>query len=280
MRLSLRRKMTDTIVAIALALVLSSLSACASTQEAEPDSGSSDAVDVQSLQIESTATTFDTSTTPACTAIARNVRAVWVGSTVMFRQYPLDTLLDGKTLWHHQGTSGYWGTCGETTIANTLNVVTGSSYTETDIVDIASQGEHMEMDSGGMTVDDMIWVYRQLLPSDMYAMYFSYGNAPDLAGINERLQEGMVLNVSVYGAMMREGGHTDEGEIYSDHWITLTSAVTDDAGNVIGYTVVDSASTIDYLTCGQLEDIYHGHDGTTILDPTVLEVFGWEYIGP
>ena len=77
--------------------------------------------------------------------------------------------------------------------------------------------------------------------------------------------------------MMREGGHTGEGDIYGSHWIVVHGADRAADGGVIGFWIIDSSSPRDYLTAEELSDIYYGHDGTTILDPSCIEVFGWKY---
>jgi len=191
---------------------------------------------------------------------------------------PLSWDISSSYIVGEQGKAGLWGTCGECVIANTLNLVTGSAYTEADIVDYVTQRKLCDPTSGGMTMDDMLAVYEQLLPRNSMAAHVSaWEDAPTITAMADLLDKGIILNVSVYGEMMREGGHTGEGDIYGSHWILAYQADRAADGSVTGFWIIDSASSRGYLTAKELSDIYYGHDGTTIVDPLCIEVFGWRY---
>ena len=191
---------------------------------------------------------------------------------------PLSWDVSSSYIVGEQGKAGLWGTCGECVIANTLNLVSGSAYTEADIVDYVTQRKLCDPTSGGMTMDDMMAVYEQLLPRDsMAANVSAWEDAPTITAMADLLDQGIILNVSVYGEMMREGGHTGEGDIYGSHWIVVHHADRSADGGVLGFWIIDSSSTIEYLTVEELSNIDYGHDGTTILDPSCIEVFGWKY---
>ncbi|RAP50573.1 MAG: hypothetical protein BZ138_06540 [Methanosphaera sp. rholeuAM270] len=131
---------------------------------------------------------------------------------------------------------------------------------------------------GGMTVNDMLHAYADYLPAGISAYaYFDDEAILDVEEMAARIDKGRLLNVSVYGEMQRQGGHTGEGGVYGTHWLVLTRADRDAAGNLLGFDVLDSASHQDYITTAQLREIYLGHDGTEILDPTCIEVYGWGY---
>lgn len=191
---------------------------------------------------------------------------------------PLSWDVSSSYIVGEQGKAGLWGTCGECVIANTLNLVTDSAYTEADIVDYVTQRKLCDPTSGGMTMDDMLAVYKQLLPRNSMAAHVSaWEDAPTITAMANLLDKGIILNVSVYGEMMREGGHTGEGDVYGSHWIVVHCADRAADGSVLGFWIIDSSSTIEYLTAEELSNIYYGHDGTTILDPSCIEVFGWKY---
>lgn len=176
-----------------------------------------------------------------------------------------------------QGTTPLWGTCGECVIANTVNMVTGSSYSEADIVDFVVEYGLCDPATGGMTNTDMLDTYEAFLPLDaMSTEGRSYEWAPTPNEMAKMLQNGIILNISVYGEMMREGGHTGEGEIPGTHWILLHGVDIAEDGSVRGFEIVDSASDITYLTAQDLAAIYYGHDGTTITDPASIAVFAWD----
>lgn len=191
---------------------------------------------------------------------------------------PIDNSITGKTIWRTQGTSGYWGTCGEVCIANTVNIATGSTYSESDIVSLCRDAGLMDETTGGMNVRQMVSTYKKILPEGMSS--FGYGGtyALDTTDIGKKLKQGMLLNVSIYGEMMREGGHTGEGDVYSDHWIIITGAVEDSSGNTIGYNIIDSASAITYLSCSDFDKIYHGYEGTNILDSTCIAIYAYKIV--
>lgn len=188
---------------------------------------------------------------------------------------PLSWNIDEAFLVGSQGTTELWGTCGQCCIANTLNLVTGSAYTEADIVAFTLEQGLCEPETGGMSLDHMVDAYDKLLPNDSMGVFCSdYDYAPTIDGLAARLEYGLILNVSVYGEMMREGGHIGEGEIPGTHWIVLHSVDREPDGSVAGFGIIDSASSITYLTAQELSDIYYGHDGTTITDPTCIQIFG------
>ena len=190
---------------------------------------------------------------------------------------PLSWNIDEAQLVGRQGTTALWGTCGQCCIANTLNLVTGSDFTEADIVSFTLDQGLCVPETGGMTLDDIANAYVKLLPRGRMDV-FGYGGdyAPTIEGLAARLEYGMILNVSVYGEMMREGGHTGEGEVSGTHWIVLHSVDRAADGSVAGFGIIDSASSITYLTAQELSDIYYGHDGTTITDPSCVQIYGRE----
>lgn len=191
---------------------------------------------------------------------------------------PLSWDVSSSYIVSTQGNAGLWGTCGQCVVANTLNLVTGSVYTEADIVNYVTQRKLCDPTSGGMTIDDMLAVYDQLLPRNSMAAHVdAWDDAPTIVMMADMLDEGIMLNVSVYGEMMREGGHTGEGDITGTHWIVIYHADRAADGSVIGFWIIDSASSIDYLTAEELSNFYYGHDGTKILDPSCIEIFGWRY---
>lgn len=192
---------------------------------------------------------------------------------------PLHWDASQASLVGRQGSAGLWGTCGECVIANTLNILTRSEYSEADLVNYVLEHGLCDPGSGGMDINQMALTYVDLLPSsymDVYGWGGSY--APNIDTIAEWLDKGRFVNISVYGEMMREGGHTGEGEVYSTHWLALTGVHRNEDGSVAGFDIVDSASSATYIDADRLAEIYYGHDGTTILDPSVIMIYGWEYI--
>ena len=190
---------------------------------------------------------------------------------------PLEWDASTAQLVGRQGSAGLWGACGECAIANTLNLVTGSVCTEADIVDYTLEQGLCDPATGGMTLDDMADAYSGLLPLDRMDVHGYAGDyAPTIDEMATLLDAGIILNASVYGEMMREGGHTGEGDIHGTHWLVLHRADRAPDGTVAGFGIIDSASDTTYLSAQKLADVYYGHDGTTILDPACVEVYGWK----
>ena len=190
---------------------------------------------------------------------------------------PLSWTLEGTPICENQGTTYLWGTCGECVIANTLNLVTGSSYSEADIVAYVTSAGLCDMSSGGMTLNNMADAYVHYLPEDMDVFGYGGSYAPTIEEMADKIESGKILNVSVYGEMMREGGHTGEGDVYGTHWILAHGVRRDAGGNLLGFEILDPASPASYISASDLHDVYYGHDGTKILDPSCIQVFGWRY---
>lgn len=191
---------------------------------------------------------------------------------------PLSWNADEASLVNRQGMAGLWGTCGECALANTLNLATGSAYAEADIVDFALERGLCEPSTGGMSTDHMLSAYEELLPADRMGIFCYDGPyALTIDEMADKIDRGSLLDVSVYGEMMREGGHVGEGDVYTTHWIVLHRAVRDETGAVAGFDIVDSASDMTFISTQALSDVHFGHDGTTMIDPTCLEVYGWKY---
>ena len=213
--------------------------------------------------------TADSHVTTSVAESAASAAAISAQGDPERKQVPLEWNIEEAFLVGRQGTTPLWGACGECCIANTLNLVTGSTRTESEIVDYVLENNLCVPETGGMTLDDMVDAYTGLLPHDsLDVLGFGGDYAPTLDDMAARLENGIILNVSVYGEMMREGGHTGEGEV-------AHGVERNDDGSVAGFDIVDSASDTTYLTAQELSDIYYGHDGTTIKDPCCVEVFGW-----
>lgn len=254
------------IVVLAAAL---SLASCVSTSEGSESTSRS------SLSASEGTESTSKSLRETIETIEAKIAAVLDAIDPMRKYAPLSWNIDEALIVGPQGTTALWGTCGQCCIANTLNLVTGSTYTEADIVAFTLEQGLCVPETGGMTLEDMANAYVKLLPNDRMGVH-GYGGdyAPTIDKLAARLEHGIILNVSVYGEMMREGGHTGEGEVESTHWIVLHSVDRADDGRVAGFGIVDSASNITYLTAQELSDIYYGHDGTTVIDPSCVQVYG------
>ncbi len=175
-----------------------------------------------------------------------------------------------------QGQTGLWGTCGECVIGNTLNLALKRSYSEADIVNFVLENGLCVPETGGMTLYQMVDAYDKLLANTSLQI-FGYGDiyAPELIEVADKIDHGYLINMSVYGEMMREGGHTGEGDTETTHWILVHTVLRNPDNTIAGFGITDSASNITTISLEDLQHIYRGYAGTNLIDSSVIEIFRW-----
>ncbi len=175
-----------------------------------------------------------------------------------------------------QGQAGLWGTCGECVIGNTLNLALNQSFTEADIVNYVMEKGLCVPETGGMTLYQMVDAYDQLLARTNIQV-FGYGDiySPELIEVANKIDHGYLINLSVYGEMMREGGHTGEGDTETTHWILVHSVIRNADNSIAGFGITDSASSMTTISLEDLQHIYRGYAGTNLIDSSVIELFRW-----
>ena len=189
---------------------------------------------------------------------------------------------------YHQGQNdlGALGTCGPTSIANSLNRVTGSTeYTENKVL-------HNAMDNnlcyksdnpyscGGTTTRDVVNIIDNVKNPDdhIHTEVYEYDKALSVEDLANRLYDsGTVAMVGVDSATLwdQRGDvacsglfqHTDSP---SDHWITVDSPIRDEAGNLTGFNVIDSGGGVSEVSREKFEAMYMGDAGHTVSDPTAV----------
>ena len=191
---------------------------------------------------------------------------------------------------YHQGQNdlGALGTCGPTSIANSLNRVTGSTeYTENKVL-------HNAMDNnlcyksdnpyscGGTTTRDVVNIIDNVKNPDdhIHTEVYEYDKALSVEDLANRLDDpGTVAMVGVDSATLwdQRGDvacsglfqHTDSP---SDHWITVDSPIRDEAGNLTGFNVIDSGGGVSEVSREKFEAMYMGDAGHTVSDPTAVVI--------
>ena len=189
---------------------------------------------------------------------------------------------------YHQGQNdlGALGTCGPTSIANSLNRVTGSTeYTENKVL-------HNAMDNnlcyksdnpyscGGTTTRDVVNIIDNVknLDDHIHTEVYEYDKALSVEDLANRLDDpGTVAMVGVDSATLwdQRGDvacsglfqHTDSP---SDHWITVDSPIRDEAGNLTGFNVIDSGGGVSEVSREKFETMYMGDASHTVSDPTAI----------
>ncbi|HFI0350374.1 TPA: hypothetical protein ACGOWJ_001646 [Streptococcus suis] len=189
---------------------------------------------------------------------------------------------------YHQGQNdlGALGTCGPTSIANSLNRITGSTeYTENNVLHNAMDNSlcHKSDDPyscGGTTTRDVVNIIDNVKnPEDnIHTEVYEYDKALSVDDLANRLDDpGTVAMVGVDSATLwdQRGDVSNSGlfnhtDAPSDHWITVDSPIRDDSGSVTGFNVIDSGGGVSYVDRDKFEAMYMGDGNHTISDPTAV----------
>lgn len=191
---------------------------------------------------------------------------------------------------YHQGENdvGALGTCGPTSIANSLNRVTGTSeYSENAVLHNAMDNNLCHKSDnpysyGGTTTKDVVTIIDNVKDqeSNIHTEVYEYDKALGVDELADRLDDhSTVAMVGVDSATLwdQRGDVTNTGlfqsyDAPSDHWITVDSPVRDDSGNVKGFNIIDSGGGVDYVDRDKFESMYKGDSGHTISDPTAIVI--------
>ena len=202
------------------------------------------------------------------------------------KEYP--QLLDNVAYSQGHNDFGAKGTCGPTSIANALNIVTGgANFDENSVMHCAMQNNLCHKgpkpsEMGGTTTDNVVALIDHIKPpeSNIHTEVFENDKALSVDELADMLDKpGTVAIVGVDSATLwdRRGDVSTTGlfvhtEAPSDHWITVESPVRDKAGNVTGFTVADSGGGVHYVDRNTFEAMYRGDAQHTISDPTAIIV--------
>ena len=175
---------------------------------------------------------------------------------------------------------GISGTCGPTSVANSLNRVTNSKeYTENKVLHDAMNNNLCYKDGGTNTRQIVNIIDCVKSPeSNIHAEVYAYDKALSVDDLAKRLDNsGTVAIVGVDSATLwdQRGDiacsglfqHTDSP---SDHWITVDSPIKDESGNLRGFNVIDSGGGISEISREKFESMYKGNANHTVLDPTAI----------
>ena len=189
---------------------------------------------------------------------------------------------------YHQGQNdfGARGTCGPTSIANSLNRVTGTSdYTENAVLhnamdnDLCSKSWNPNA-MGGTTTDNVVSIIDNVKnpDSNIHTEVYEYDKALSVDELADKVDNpGTVAMVGVDSATLwdQRGDVVSSGlfqhtEAPSDHWITVDSPTRDSDGNVTGFNIIDSGGGVDYVNRDKFEAMYQGDASHTVSDPTAI----------
>ena len=208
-------------------------------------------------------------------------------------KYNLDNfekkILDAKPNFYDTGSFseqginefGYLGTCGPTTIANTLNkLLHVNEYTENKILSAAIESELCLTESlrpeecGGTTTDQFMTIYDKIIAIDdipIKVELYEYNNALSIDEMAKELDQGKILNIAVDSATLWDkfAGNEDTA---TDHWITATKAIRSTDGELRGFSLIDSGGGVQYANVQYLERMCFGESDRKMTDPTCIVV--------
>ena len=195
--------------------------------------------------------------------------------------------IDGMAYTQGNNELGYEGTCGPTSVANSLNrVMDTNKFTENDMVKTAADNKlcyttGLPENCGGTSTGNIVdLVDKVTTPEDnITTEVYEYGNALSVDELADKLKDsntvamvgvdsstlwdtrGDVTNSSLFGGVDSD---------YSDHWIMVDKPVYGDDGKLEGFSIVDSGGGESFVDRDKFEAMYIGNDNFQVKDPTSI----------
>ena len=179
---------------------------------------------------------------------------------------------------------GYTGTCGETSMANTMNRVLGTNeFTENDVLHVAVQEGLCDTtsmsDSGGTTTSQFMELYERMneqCGGQLDVQLTEKDNVLSMEQAAQKLEEGCTLNVAVDANTLWDlrdpMGTPDFESKATDHWITVTGVQRGPDGDITGFDIIDSGGGVSYVDADKYQAMCYGGDGLVLTDPTCIVV--------
>ena len=197
----------------------------------------------------------------------------------------VDTRFENVSYSQGQNDFGALGTCGPTSIANSLNRITNSfDYSENSVLHNAMENDlcfksDNPYSNGGTTTRDIVNIIDNVKGNnEIYTEVYEYDNALGVNELAERISDSdTVAMVGVDSATLwdRRGDVSNSGlfqhtDAPSDHWITVDSPIKGEDGQLTGFNIVDSGGGVSEVSRDKFESMYLGDDTHTISDPTAI----------
>lgn len=191
--------------------------------------------------------------------------------------------LEPPVLAYEQGINeyGFQGTCGPTTVSNSLNrLLGGSEYNENSCLISAVDAGLCSVDGdpaecGGTTTDQLVDLYGEIEPDRIDVQALDFENALSADEIAQQLDAGNAINVSVDSKTLwgeDYGFDAFSDQVVSDHWVEVSGVRRDEAGAIAGFDIVDSGGGVDYVDADKFHAMYMGTPDRAIADPTCLVI--------
>ena len=191
------------------------------------------------------------------------------------------------TGYYTQGNNefGYEGTCGPTSIANSMNRLLGTSeFSENDVLTQAVQKDLCDhdlpdaADCGGTTTDQFVELYEhmnEMSGGKLDIQRYDFENVLTMEEVAQALDNGSVVNVAVDSATL--WGESADGLMgtldmsrATDHWITVTGVERGDSGEITGFHIIDSGGGVDFVDAGTYQRMCYGDEELHLTDPTCI----------
>jgi hypothetical protein len=179
---------------------------------------------------------------------------------------------------------GFTGTCGETSMANTMNRVLGTNeFTENDVLSVAIQEGLCDttsgIDSGGTTTDQFMELYERMneqCGGQLDVQLTEFENVLSMEQVAQKLDEGCTINVAVDANTLWDiqdpmGAPEFESKA-TDHWITVTGVQRGPDGSITGFDIIDSGGGVSYVDADKYQTMCYGGEGLQLTDPTCIVV--------
>ncbi len=195
--------------------------------------------------------------------------------------------IDGMAYTQGNNELGYEGTCGPTSVANSLDRVMGTNkFTENDMVKTAADNKlcyttGLPENCGGTSTRNIIdLVDKVTTPEDnITTEVYEYGNALSVDELADKLKDSNTVAMvgvdsstlwdtrgDVTSSSLFSGVDSD----YSDHWIMVDKPVYGDDGKLEGFSIVDSGGGESFVDRDKFEAMYIGNDNFEVKDPTSI----------
>ena len=178
-----------------------------------------------------------------------------------------------------QNDLGYEGTCGPTTISNSLNTLFGGSeYNENSVLHAAVDNGLCSTDidsavAGGVDPQQMVEIYETLEPERIEVEHFEGDDALTQAQIADRLDSGNVVDIFVDSATLWDERESADGflgkpSVAWDHAIQVVGAERDEQGEISGWHIADSSGHDEqFVDAEKFNRMYVGDDDFEVINP-------------
>ena len=203
------------------------------------------------------------------------------------QEEPGDVPVQNAEGFYEQGDNafGFEGTCGPTSVANSMNRLLGENrFTENDVLTQAVQ-ENLcfcesddPLECGGTTTEQFVQLYErmgELSGENIQVETYEFGDVLSMEEVAQKLDEGCAVNVAVdaatlWGEDVGNAMGTPPVQRSTDHWITVTKAERGEDGAITGFEVIDSGGGVSYVDAATYQRMCYGDEQLHLTDPTCI----------